>query len=90
MNQHEGVIKVGNWPLVSRYDWPTVGSVGWLTERLADALGPDVKLLPAAVAEALPDGNGCWLAHVPRDGGGASMVLLDRMSDGTFVADLPI
>ncbi|SBS78255.1 hypothetical protein MHPYR_530042 [uncultured Mycobacterium sp.] len=84
------ILKVGNWPLISRHDWQPVGCVGWLTERLADVLGPDVRLLPAAVAEAFPDGTGRWLAHVPRDGCGASVVLLGRISDGTFVADLPI
>ena len=87
MTTQVDILKVGNWPVLSCGE--AVGWVGWITERLADALGPAVNSLPAAIAEAFPDDtHGGYLAKVPR-GGGASLVWLDRSSDGSFVADLP-
>lgn len=88
MTHDVDILKVGNWPLISCGQ--AVGWVTWITERLADALGTDVSRLPAAVAEAFPDDtHGGYLAKVAR-GGADALVWIDRLSDGSFVADLPI
>lgn len=82
MTNYDDLIRPGNWPLI--HLGTIVGSVAWITKRLADALGADLNRLRAAARNvSYDDENGYYLTIL-----GSVTVEFRGTYGGEFVGDV--